>query len=310
MRTISTKDKLSIPHQLLNSMAEICRSPFPYYFDDDRKNTALTVGFSVLLVLLMLAVHAAFALKIVISGVATFVVLLTHIVLGPKLLPRLIDAQNWTVGKYMLFTLWQMAVCSVVIPFALQFANIHVEMSLGEMIFAIVPKVIGYGALPVTIATLILQNHMLQESLRNAIRANVEIEKIQKLRNGPAQPNDHLLTIYSDTRETIALHLHDLLFVEASDNYSTFHWKSTAGFEKRILRINLKNVEYQLNNHFMMRCHRSFIVNLNAIVHVSGNANGYKLSIKDHPLQVPVSRAKSKEVITRIEHLRNVIEMN
>ncbi len=43
--------------------------------------------------------------------------------------------------------------------------------------------------------------------------------------------------------------------------------------------MNLKNVERQLNNDFTIRCHRSFIVNINVIDTIAGNTNGYKLSI-------------------------------
>jgi DNA-binding LytR/AlgR family response regulator len=38
------------------------------------------------------------------------------------------------------------------------------------------------------------------------------------------------------------------------------------------------------------RCHRAYIVNLAAVEHVSGNAQGYKLHLKDVAELIPVSR--------------------
>ena len=73
--------------------------------------------------------------------------------------------------------------------------------------------------------------------------------------------------------------------------------------------MNLKNVDTQLVNIFIVRCHRSFIVNINSITHVSVNTNGYKLSSRDTEITVPVSRSKGKEVIEKIHQIKNFTEI-
>jgi DNA-binding LytR/AlgR family response regulator len=50
-------------------------------------------------------------------------------------------------------------------------------------------------------------------------------------------------------------------------------------------------------------------VNVNAISDISGNTNGYKLQILDTDFFIPVSRPKGKEVIEKIQQIRNVMEL-
>jgi DNA-binding LytR/AlgR family response regulator len=44
------------------------------------------------------------------------------------------------------------------------------------------------------------------------------------------------------------------------------------------------------------RCHKSYLVNLAKVNHVSGNAQGYKLHLKDVEDQIPVSRKLNEEI--------------
>ena len=112
--------------------------------------------------------------------------------------------------------------------------------------------------------------------------------------------SDRVAHIQSDTRESLELPLRDWLFVEANDNYVTFHWRATSGIEKRMLRMNLKNAEEQLDGARVLRCHRSFLVNVDAVGDVTGNANGYKLVLKNCTHVIPVSRTRGKQIVDRV----------
>ena len=152
---------------------------------------------------------------------------------------------------------------------------------------------------------------MLQQNLQSALAANQQLEKIKTLKKEvTVNPNaTSPIVLHSDTSETLSLHLPDLLFIEADDNYATVVWKNGQGIQKKLLRVNLKNLETQINNSFAIRCHRSYIVNVHAISNITGNTNGYKLQILDTEYLIPVSRAKGKELIEKIQQLRNVMEL-
>jgi DNA-binding LytR/AlgR family response regulator len=51
-------------------------------------------------------------------------------------------------------------------------------------------------------------------------------------------------------------------------------------------------MEEQLQSTAVVRCHRSFLINVNAIEHVSGNAQGLRLQlVMVSGVEVPVSRS-------------------
>lgn len=309
MKDVSHKGNQKFYYETAAAMKETLKCPFPYYFDDDKKNTVLNVLFSLLVMALIVAVKRDNYEAVLLVGASIFAVVHSHIVWFPKLWPVL-DTANWTVGKHILYSLWQMIVCCFFIPVVLQLFGIHPELSLVQTVIAMIPKVFGYGFLPVVIMTLLIHNQMLSEGLKNAVRANEELAQIQRLKQEPDASKTSTITIHSDTRESLEIHPSDLLYIEASDNYSTFFYRNGQGVEKKILRINLKSVEAQVNNYLAIRCHRSYVVNLSAVTHVTGNANGYRLAVKNTNFTVPVSRAKGKEVIQKIEQMRNVIEMS
>jgi DNA-binding LytR/AlgR family response regulator len=180
------------------------------------------------------------------------------------------------------------------------------EKPLFDIALHVFTQVALTGIIPISIMALLFRNNLLQQNLQSAIGANQQLNKIQTLKKEPK--NNHTVTLFTDTTEKLTINLPDLLFIEADDNYSTVVWKNGHGVEKKLLRINLKNIESQLNNTFTIRCHRSYIVNVHAITTISGNTNGYKLQIRDSDFSIPVSRQKGKELMEKISQLRDMME--
>ncbi|MBL7858892.1 MAG: LytTR family transcriptional regulator [Cyclobacteriaceae bacterium] len=294
------------------------RKPFPYYLNDDKKNIALITALSLFVIFFMTVYrpdrefneHLNFPVVCLFGGI-TFVILSISIIVLPKIFTDSFDPVKWTLFKYILQTIGQCFVIGVVSSY-IDLVFICPDKTFWEVVVHAFTQVALIGIIPVTIITLLLKNNMLQQNLRSAIKANQELEKITVLKN--ETPRHHpkssgFLTLYSDTSETLGLNLPDLLFVEADDNYSTIFWKNENGVQKKLLRANLKNIESQIDNAFAIRCHRSYLVNINAISNITGNTNGYKLQINGTEYAIPVSRPKGKEVIEKIQQLRNVMEL-
>lgn len=291
---------------------EKLNSPFPYYLNDDRKNTVLSfcVGLFVVFFLVVYKPQNNFNIilsvsqKVMFGGVA-FLVMVLNIVWLPKLPIAFLDPVNWTVKKYILHTLW---ICFMVacINVAIDSFFVCPDKPVMEITIHVFTQVALTGIIPISIMSLLFRNNLLQQNLQSAIAANQQLNKIETLKKEPKTNNS--LTLFSDTSETLTLHLPDLLFIEADDNYSTVVWKNGAGIEKKLLRVNLKNIESQLNNTFTIRCHRSFIVNVHAISTIAGNTNGYKLQIRDSEYSIPVSRQKGKELMEKISQIRDMME--
>ena len=102
--------------------------------------------------------------------------------------------------------------------------------------------------------------------------------------------------------ETLKIPTASLLYLEAADNYVQVFFQKEGSIEHGMLRSTLKKMEVQLNGHpQFFRCHRTYIVNLNKVKHVSGNAQGYKLHLGNSERLVPVSRSLNEEIVERFK---------
>ena len=106
--------------------------------------------------------------------------------------------------------------------------------------------------------------------------------------------------IAENEKDSLKVSTQNLFYIESSDNYSTIFYENTnQKLQKELLRSSLTRLEGQISCGNIVRCHRSFIVNLDKVVKITGNAQGYKLHLSSHELLVPVAR-KYSEIIERL----------
>lgn len=89
--------------------------------------------------------------------------------------------------------------------------------------------------------------------------------------------------------DDFSVELNTFLFARASGNYVEIYVKENNRVSKSLKRLTLAQLETQLLPH-ILRTHRSYLVNIRHIVHVSGNAQGYELQFADTDLTALVSR--------------------
>lgn len=110
----------------------------------------------------------------------------------------------------------------------------------------------------------------------------------------PAEP---LLLKGDNQNEQLALSTHDLLYIQAADNYVEVHWRNAEGLQKSLLRGSMRTFAEQLATYpAFFRCHKSYIVNRLHIEQLSGNAQGYKLHLRQLPQPIPVSRSLNAQL--------------
>ena len=80
----------------------------------------------------------------------------------------------------------------------------------------------------------------------------------------------------------------NMLFAKAEGNYVELYFKDG---NKTLDRITIKGLEAILRKEvFIVKTHRSYLVNINYIQNVSGNAQGYKIQLSHFSEKIPVSR--------------------
>ncbi|MES2110076.1 MAG: LytTR family DNA-binding domain-containing protein [Bacteroidota bacterium] len=92
------------------------------------------------------------------------------------------------------------------------------------------------------------------------------------------------------------------VFAKADGNYVEFFIDKNGSLEKELKRISLTSLEDQLSGHpNFIKCHRTYLVNTNHVVKISGNAQGYLISFNGTTDKIPVSRVN----IPRFDKLFN-----
>jgi hypothetical protein len=88
------------------------------------------------------------------------------------------------------------------------------------------------------------------------------------------EKKDRIVSIKTDTKEELTINLKNLLYIEAQENYSRVVWMVDDGLTEKLLRVTLKNIEDQIADDTILRCHRSFIINAKVKYTILGNSNG------------------------------------
>lgn len=93
--------------------------------------------------------------------------------------------------------------------------------------------------------------------------------------------------------ESFELNLSSFLFAKVDGNYTEIYWQENNVVKRILLRLSLKELRQQLSDFpFVFETHRSYLVNIQHIKTVTGNAQGYLISFEGSSFKVPVSRSK------------------
>lgn len=107
-----------------------------------------------------------------------------------------------------------------------------------------------------------------------------------------------VLSIIPDIGEKLIIKKNTFLYAQSVGNYSYIYYLKKEIVEKELLRISLKNLEEQIGDATIIRCHRSYILNIQNAIRKQGNAQGFKVSLKGTEGKVLVSRKHIDKINT------------
>lgn len=114
-------------------------------------------------------------------------------------------------------------------------------------------------------------------------------------------PDGDLIKLKSEINEYLEIHRDSFIYAEADGNYSKIVWEEDGAIKSKLLRIVIKKLEGQLISPAFIRCHRSFIINLNKEFAILGNARGYRLKPDLVEIEIPISRSKGAEIVALLQ---------
>ncbi|MFT3827572.1 MAG: LytTR family transcriptional regulator DNA-binding domain-containing protein [Chitinophagaceae bacterium] len=228
----------------------------------------------------------------------------------PLLFPRFFEENKWTTAKQVLYMFFIVLIVGVV-NCLLSVFIFNANVSLVN-IFWFEGYALATAFLPITIYTLFKQNRLLrhfeQEAkvLEEKLQQKLADEKQVAITEKQTEQKEELILFTGDyQQEKLELHPSQLYYVAAASNYVKIYFEQKGRLQYSIIRITMKKVEESLAGRpAFFRCHRAYIVNLDKVQHVEGNAQGYKLQLPGVEELIPVSRNQNTEFSDRLLAVR------
>ena len=219
-----------------------------------------------------------------------FLVVLPIILVNSYLL-KSVFLKNYTLGNTIIWFIWSFLLISVgiFIVNAYLFNDGRFYFSLFLWSFGIT---LCTAVIPLTILILFHYNYVLIRRLNNAQSIN-EILKNKKINH-----NKEIIFEDENNKKKISISLDSLLYITVADNYIDVYYYEKNKISHELIRNSLTNIEKTFaNTKQLFRCHKSFIINLNSVISVTGNSAGYKLKLQNTDVLIPVSRKLNSRIV-------------
>ena len=216
-------------------------------------------------------------------GVITLIILAAIRILTPWIIPKPFTQEKWDLKKEILLnaSIW------VLNATAYAFYTRYVAHAPASMFLMF--KIVVLSLAPVIVLIIINERKFLRKYLSLLTEETSQLPRP----DGATQADlSEEIEFYSESRsEKLRLRISNLILIQSADNYIEIMYKEIDAIQKTLVRNTLKNIEEQLRNYSsIVRCHRTFIVNIHYVSKFTGNYQGYRLKLTDIDTEVPVSR--------------------
>lgn len=222
----------------------------------------------------------------------------------PSLFKHYYAPKNWTVGKDILHTIFAVIVVGIINGLAHSiFQLLYVDSSLQHFVNVFSKLFVAtlvLSPIPVFVLAIISYNRTLIFSLHQIQELNTLLIKEENVND--ISGKNTLLTFSGETKEQITLPADAIRYIEACGNYVKMNYLEGNISRQKMLRTTIKQIEDILKDYpFIIRCHRSFLVNIHAVAEVKGNSKGYRFILRHTDTEIPISRAYAKTLKEKIE---------
>ena len=126
--------------------------------------------------------------------------------------------------------------------------------------------------------------------------------------SAPAHKDVPKMINLHDNNGTLRLSINTdaLYYLESEDNYIKVHYKHNERIVSYMLRSRTRTIEESLKGTSMMRCHRSYIVNINKIRLMEEDRRMHYITLNDKSInRIPVSKSYYDKVVASLNALQD-----
>lgn len=258
---------------MLNKFTHWLNKPFTLL--DENRHRWLTIGVTGLFSIVFMNVYTPFNSDswIRIPGLPSFVILSSYGLLGMILfffsqivIRNLFHIKTFTRFTYALWFAAELLLLSLIMFLVYGNHNQTKTMDLLQEYFL---------SFRYTVLVLIIPYGMIMFYFQYLKEKDVGMKSIV--------PGDHLIKI-RDENDILQLAIDPgkLLFIQSTDNYVSVFYLKDDKVKKELVRTSLKKLEDDLQGTPVVRCHRSYMVNLNKISVTKKTNKGMMLELKDY----------------------------
>lgn len=174
-----------------------------------------------------------------------------------------------------------------------------------EPYFSILPSMCLISAsilvFPYIIMSLIAELHDRNETLENK---EMIIAKYASGQIGNESSPVHFRDMNNNLRLVVAAGL--ILYIEAANNYVCICYLKGDAMIKYYLRNRMKNIEETCSNSNLVRCHRSYFINLKHVRLIQKESDGMYAELeKEGAPHIPVSKTYAEQIIARMSAIND-----
>jgi len=229
-------------------------------------------------------------------GVITFLVVAAIVFGAGVIMPGFFNPDEWAVKHHLLLSVANLVVISAANWAYAKYFAIDGEHHYSLLSFLFITLVVGI--FPVLFSIYYYENKFARE---NSLLADetTNIINSNKLNDENKQYN----FTSSTKNEKISIPIADLICIKAEGNYCNFFFIEKDKFSRKLLRISLKSTEDELQKEpKIIKCHRSWLINLDKVQSVKGTARSLTVSMNMMPFNIPVSRNFANSVTNALRH--------
>lgn len=209
-------------------------------------------------------------------GFMTFLGAVIYEIIVDKILHLKRKHEQWTFGKWILYNLGVMLI-----------------ISLANFLFA---RLVLFGYIEWNLFPTMIYSTYMIGVIPLVMLGGFTLYKKEKKYQVIAKEINHVKTPLSNIRNTESISIfdipiHQIKYVEALQNYVKIGYINSGGILKiQTERVTLKEILTKAEGSSIIKCHRSYLVNKDAIITTTGNAQGLLLKLSDCDKVIPVSR--------------------
>lgn len=207
----------------------------------------------------------------------------------------IIRFRDWNIGSELLKVTGILFLASILSYFYNTLFISQVTLSLGNYLYMFLYCL----ALGIPISTIYILSRYIYLK-RTHEKTAEEVSRQLADQNNPTVATFNKILSISVNNTDFQIPEENFICAQSMENYCSIYFSENDQVRKHVVRISLSKLLDQVQTDSIKKCHRSYIVNLNQVKNLKGNAQGYRLFLSEIDFEIPVSRSFISLIIPKL----------